>query len=1703
MSRPSTPTKSTTEDKNITGSNEVKTETVPVTVVQERLVVTEDDSDDIDDFNVGNDISLMNDHRNNDEIDRMMNHMKEMMNGMMSTFALGISQVMSNPRKGKMNNNNGANYSNGSTNRNSGIRNVNPDINYNTGHSNSNNTNVLDVNVPSNNGNNSDPLNTSNVSIHSNTSGNSKPTPHGDKPKMKIPTFNGSKIYLTIYKAYRIKIKQYVNYYNITDMHPVFCQSLTDQALIWYLAYVEAHPDIIKDDCDKIIEVLDKEYFNPLSKSKYRVDYDTMKAKEGETLTELVTRINNLASQAGLILRSNEDKKNKLYTLLPLHLRAAQCNTLIDPNVTYEEFVTYVVQSKEVHDQLIQQPRSRQIYSGNNINDGYNYNDYTLNNNLAANINNGNTNYNPRNNNYYHNNNYRSRNTKQRNNIICSYCQKVGHNTISCYHLLQEYQLKKPEAVQFWNSNNMNQKLLAYNNTTKNNNNNNNNTSTNHSNNTNPSNANSSTNNINNGKPNNNTNNNNTMSIPPINNTSSNINTDDSKSLIYINGSVNNLPISHMLLDEGSSFSLISRNTYTELLNHTGKSLRLTLSKNDLPVLKQADGLTSMKLIGSMKLDLRFDDINIGNFRFIIVDNLAHDVIIGRDIIAAANLSTINDNGTKIIQGLKLVESNVIIPNNVNIFSVRDTHILNANKIINHISAVINTAISEDNIETTPLEENTIATSKQLPNHLKGIVISNELSIEDRNKLITILIEYQDVFYKDGDPINPLNTTIKHTIRLVDNAEPIQAKLYSLPLTHRHAISEQVNKWLQLGILKPSYSPWSATCVVVDKKDQKLGRVCGNFQPLNKLTVNDAYPLKRIEDQKESFHGSIFYSSIDLKDAYIQVELDEKSKELTAIVTHDGLFQFERMIQGLKTAPATFHRIIDDAFKDVINICLAPYFDDLTVHSKSMNEHLNHLVQVFKIMRKFGFKAKASKVNLCVKELSWLGFILSDGTIKPDVKLVTAIENLAIPKNVNEVRMVTGLFNFYRSFIPRFAERCSPLDKLKRTDVNFSWGPEQQNAFNDLKSALMQYPVLRLPNMNKPYILDTDASTIGIGGILQQEDEVTKKNFVVSYYSRKLSDAEKKMGITDLEALALRDSIKKFNKYLIGQKFTVYVDHISLTYLKNLATLSGKLGRISIDLQQYNYEIKYKPGHEHLNVDCLSRLINDSQEPKKGEINNVSRIKQQADLSSFRQIQQADNFTVSVINYLNDNEIKIDEELEDKIKKYLQNNNNMKFEVHDGILNVTNTRKTKNISFQIVIPDENNFIKLQLAQSLHNPTHCGRSTLYKLMSSKFYWSGMSEYLNKFVDTCNVCQKVKRDFHNSIIEKQIILNQSKKSNEKPMFEPFSQITIDHLDLPTTESGFKCLLVIIDRATRLVKAIPCKSHESMESIEQIINQWIFNYGVPRVILSDNGKAFVNALMKELNKMLGIDHILSSPYNPQSHGLVERANQSIGKVLRALIEAHHDGTTNWDKYISHAVFAINTTINEATGFSPYELVYGRQVSYPIDRLLYDDEIFNSVGEYMQNLLNKQKINYAIVHENLLNVKSKNEIYNIDNNEKLRSFNVGDLVYKMKSKNQRKNKLDLLYEGPYTIQKKINNLCYQMKLTDSETAPLVLANVRQLKPYINADMVIHDASSATKAIDDIMKEFREIVKLRKPIDTSDYLTDAEIDLVYPSKPV
>jgi transposase InsO family protein len=1460
------------------------------------------------------------------------------------------------------------------------------------------------------------------------------------RPHKKVfPTFKGDKEDIAAYKLFKQGLERYLEYCSVpeNETYIILGDAMQGKAALWLAGYTSNHPEITTYNFTQLMSILDKEYLNPLATSRYQYEYESMTAKYNESISELVTRIDNLATQAERTNRTVKEKKIKLHRLLPEYIQSLVMADL-HGNATFEEFVTIVGHIKDHKDNIYQKKQKNMNLYNNRIvssSSSITHNNQTSNNRMGSKYN------------------------KEK----CKWCDRDNHPTFLCNSLLQGLHLNRADAVAFWEKNKLQEQLQQYNNRTNNTN-------------TNAKTQSSVQSEVKERE---------SKQLPT---STSNVNdNNNNKTLVYVDGQLDCHSVRDMLVDEGSMLSIISAIIYIELMMKYGRQLNHKLSINDLPVLYQADGVTPLKVTGRLLLQLRFENTIIGTFPFLIVESALHNVIIGRDITRAANLSVINDNGTQIVQGLDTVNSNIRFNDTVNIFQANNIIAKNTKQLVTNIN------ISSNIQSNTKVTLQTVDQREELPEHMRGIVIG-DLPKPYTAQIKSLLIEYQDIFHKPGDPINALNTHIKHHIRLVEGAKPIKSRIYPLPLTHHKAIKEQVNNWLQLGIVKPSFSPWSTPCLVINKKDVVLGRVCGAFRGLNEYTVNDAYPIREIEEQKSHFVGSVICSQIDLKDAYLQVELDEESKEKTAIVTQEGLFEFTRMIQGLKTAPATFHRIIDDAFKDLISGCLEPYFDDLTVHSKTDEDHLTHLRQVFNIMRKYGFKAKASKVKIGVRELQWLGFIISNGTIRPDNRLVSAIVDLTVPTNLHELRMVTGLFNFYRSFIPKFADLAAPLDELKKQVNKYAWTEKQQTSFNLLKDALTSYPVLRLPDMNRSFTLDTDASTIGIGGILQQNDTTSNTLYVVSYFSRKLSEAERKWSVTDLEALAMRDSIRKFSRYLIGRSFVVRVDHISLTYLKTLKTLTGKLGRISLDLQAYDYTILYKPGREHVHVDCLSRMPNIAKESDEVNLINNINEKTEADLSAFYQIQQADTFTVDLITYIEEKKC-ADLEQQLQFDIYLNSNKQLTFKVEGKILKVRDKRVKDDI-YQIIIPDKDTHMQLQLTQLLHNPIHQGIDTLYKTMRQKFYWTNMKKYLTDYVNSCLICQRTKRSYHDDKIEKNIIISQS-IDDPLAMCEPLSQITIDHLDLPLAHSGYKCLLVIVDRATRLVKAIPSKTHETQEVIDNLIEHWIFTYGVPRVILSDRGSAFVSKLMKQLNKMLGIDHVLSTPYNPKSHGLVERANQTIQKIMRGLLTAHHDGEKNWDKYINHVIFVMNTTINQSTGYTPYELIYGRKACYPIDRLLNDDEIFSSIDHYLQDLLQKQKVNYAIVHEALLSQQEKNELYNNENTSKIRTYDIGDMVYKKKYKSKKKNKLTPLYEGPYVIIKKINDLCYQIKLADNDLAPSLLVNIRYLKPFIEESPVIKDAKMARKTIDQIMQEFDSIVQYHRPISKDDYMTDADLDLL------
>ncbi|HVX01067.1 MAG TPA: reverse transcriptase domain-containing protein, partial [Candidatus Babeliaceae bacterium] len=789
----------------------------------------------------------------------------------------------------------------------------------------------------------------------------------GNKPpKKQLPTFSGDKNNIPAYKLFKSKFKIYLDYYSIkpNQVHSNLMDALQNKAALWFAAYTDSHPDITSNTYDELMTILDTEYLNPLATSKYRLMYETMKADYSETVSELVTRIDTLATQAGKAIRTDQEKKIKLYELLPHYIQPLLIAQLHSDS-TYEEFMTIAAHTKEHSDSMYQKR--------NKSRNGATSTTHSVS--------------------VIHKQKSQQFNNKHGDRRACLYCQRNNHPTFLCSLLLGNIRLGKAEAISFWDKNKLEEQLIKYNvnkNGTDNGSNNNATTATN-------------------------TSNNNDNTTSQAVSSTSNINGTESKRLIYVDGKLNDYAVKDIFIDEGSQVSIISSRLYKEILMNGGRNVNYNLSIDELPILYQADGKTILPVKGKVDLQLRFSETIIGRFTFIIVDNPLHDALIGRDITEAANISIINDNGTQIVQGLDMLNPNIKFSDKVNIFKVNNIIKKNTKLIVSNIQqtcqAIINNnndpAVSNGINEPKP-EVNGKTNLSELPLHMKEITFG-DMPEGFIQRIKELLIEYQDIFHKPGDPITPLNTHIKHRIRLEENAKPVRARIYPLPEAYNKIIKEQINSWLSLGIIRPSYSPWASPCILVDKKDQKAGRLCGVFCKLNDLTVMDAYPIREIEEQKSHFSGSVIFSQIDLKDAYLQVELSEESKEKTAIIVREGLFEFNRMIQGLKTAPATFHRIIDDSFKEVIGQCLEPYFDDLTVHSKSIQDHLIHLRQVFNIMRAYGFKAKASKVKLGVKELRWLGFIISNGTITPDTKIASSITELKAPNNVQELRMVLGL----------------------------------------------------------------------------------------------------------------------------------------------------------------------------------------------------------------------------------------------------------------------------------------------------------------------------------------------------------------------------------------------------------------------------------------------------------------------------------------------------------------------------------------------------------------------------------------------------------------------------------------------------------------------------------------------------------------------
>lgn len=439
---------------------------------------------------------------------------------------------------------------------------------------------------------------------------------------------------------------------------------------------------------------------------------------------------------------------------------------------------------------------------------------------------------------------------------------------------------------------------------------------------------------------------------------------------------------------------------------------------------------------------------------------------------------------------------------------------------------------------------------------------------------VHVVKDYLDVFPEELPGMLP-DRDIEFFIELLPDTGPISKRPYRMPTNDLEEIKKQIKELLEKGYIRRSSSPWGAPVLLVEKKDGSL-RMVVDYRALNEVTIKNKYPLPMINDLFDQLQGAKVFSKIDLRLGYHQLKIQEKDIPKTAFTMRYGLYEYTVMSFGLTNAPAYFMSMMNKVFMEFLDKFVVVFIDDILVYSKNEEEHKEHLRLVLEKLREHQLYAKFSKCEFWLKEVGFLGHVISGEGIAVDPTKVQSVTEWLAPTSVGEIRSFLGHAGYYRRFIENFSKIAKPMTALLKKDTKLQWTEECEASFQELKKRLTTAPVLILPDIRKDSQVYCDASRLGLGGVLMQDGRV------VSYASQQLR-------LHDLELAAVVHALKTWRHFLIGNHCDVYMDHKSLKYIFTQKELNLRQRRWLELLKDYDMKLHYHPGKANVVADALSR----------------------------------------------------------------------------------------------------------------------------------------------------------------------------------------------------------------------------------------------------------------------------------------------------------------------------------------------------------------------------------------------------------------------------------------------------------------------------------------------------------------------------------
>ena len=893
-----------------------------------------------------------------------------------------------------------------------------------------------------------------------------------------------------------------------------------------------------------------------------------------------------------------------------------------------------------------------------------------------------------------------------------------------------------------------------------------------------------------------------------------------------------------------------------------------------------------------------------------------------------------------------------------------------------------------------------------------------ELSTQEKEEFFLLLCKYADVFASSSTDLGRTGR-LKHAIHTKD-APPIRQAVRRIPPQRRKEVQELLANMLRDNVIQQSDSPWASPIVLVRKKDGSL-RFCVDYRKLNDVTRKDAYPLPRIDDTLNTLAGSQWFTTVDLLSGYWQVEMAKEDRAKTAFCTTEGLFEFTVMPFGLCNAPATFQRLMDLVLAGLQwSQCLV-YLDDVIILGKTFKDHLANLQAVFERLRQAGLKLQPKKCEFLRRKVRYLGHIVSKEGVAADAEKVKKVSSWPAPTTTRDVQQFLGFAGYYRRFVQNFAQIARPLHRLTERATPFKWTQECQDAFEKLRHCLTSAPVLAYPDYSQPFILDTDASNTGIGAVLSQLDEDGKER-VIAYASRLLSKPERRYCVTRRELLAAVTFTRHFRPYLLGRHFTLRTDHGSLTWLKNFKEPEGQLARWLERLQEFDFTIIHRRGRKHTNADALSRLPCEQCGRETHETEAIVATTTLSQAKDLRKLQLEDSEVGPVLTARENNTKPSAEEI-----KAASRNTRRLFQLWDQLLVRDNVlfRKYEHpdeskSTLQLVLPKS----KVEdVLRELHEGTvggHFGEDKTLSRVKERFYWPGHYTDVQNWCRTCVDCAKRKTPAPKA----RAPLNSIKVGS------PLQLVAVDILGpLPESATGNRYILVVGDYFSRWMEAYAIPNQEAVTVSKKLTEEFFLRFSPPEQLHSDQGRQFESELVAEVCKLLGIAKTRTTPYHPQSDGLVERFNRTLLTMLATIAERK---PFEWEDHLRSLCMAYNSSVHPTTGYSPFFLMFGRRARLPID-LIYElpsqnkpvspatfattlqetlAEAYHQVREHMSHKLDRQKTIY-------------------DRKVHGKQFKEGDLVWLHTPAVPKgvARKFHRPWTGPYKVVRRISDATYRIQ--------------------------------------------------------------------------